>query len=303
METKNFIFNQEEPERLDKYLTKELNDISRSQIQRLINEGHVLLNGEEPLKTGVLLEKEDLVVVHLPPPIATNLIPEKISLDIIYEDDNVIVLNKPAGMVVHPSAGHESGTLVHALLAHTPFLEGIGGVQRPGIVHRLDKNTSGLVIVAKNDQSHKWLQDEFKKRRVEKIYYALVDGQPSTQNGKISAPIYRDRSHRKKMAIAPQGKGKNAETRFFLEKKFSHHTYLRIHPLTGRTHQIRVHLASINLPVAGDTLYGYKSPTIPLNRHFLHASSLKICLPGEMEKSEFFAKLPLELTEILDNLD
>jgi len=303
LETKQFIFNSDEPVRLDKYLTRELINITRSRIQRLINEGYVLLNGKKPFKTGVKLEKEDLVIVQLPSPIASNIIPEKIPLDIIFENDNVIVVNKPAGMVVHPSAGHDSGTLVHALLAHAPFLEGIGGIQRPGIVHRLDKNTSGILIVAKNDQSHRWLQKEFKNRNVEKIYHALVDGLPITQNGKISAPIYRDRSHRKKMAIAPIGKGKTAETKFFTEKKFTKHSYLRVHPLTGRTHQIRVHLASIQLPIAGDTVYGYKSPTIALKRHFLHASSLKIRLPGESEITEFSAKLPLELLAVIENLE
>lgn len=278
-------------------------DMTRSQIQRLIGEGYVLLNEKQPEKTGVFLEKNDRIVIHIPPPEPLSLIPENIPLDILFEDEHVIVIDKPAGMVVHPSAGHHSGTLVHALIAHDPFLNGIGGKKRPGIVHRLDKNTSGVLIIAKNEGSYQWLQQQFKSRSVEKIYFALVDGHPVTPNGKIVAPIYRDKVHRKRMAIAPAGRGKEAETRFFLEKDFKKHTLLRICPITGRTHQIRVHLASIGLPITGDRVYGYQTPTLPINRHFLHAATLKITLPGEKEERKFSAPLPTELTDILNKLE
>jgi len=303
LKTRIFIFDREETERLDKYLAQELPDISRSQVQRLIGEGYILLNGTQPVKNGVFLKKDDHITVYLPPPEPINLIPEDIPLDIIHEDDRVIVINKPAGMVVHPSAGHYSGTMVHALLAHAPFLGGIGGKQRPGIVHRLDKNTSGLIIVAKDDKNHNWLQGQFKFRKVEKIYFALVDGHPPTANGIIKAPIYRDRSDRKRMAIAPPGKGKSAETRFYLEKRFKNHSFMRVHLKTGRTHQIRVHLGSLKIPVTGDTVYGYSTPSIAIDRLFLHATKLKICLPGDKKKSEFNALLPDELQLILNDLE
>lgn len=302
MEEKLLVFSQDFPERLDKFVSSELSFISRSQIKKLIDDGFVLINGEQPNKSGVKLEKQDQITVFLPDPEKLDLEPEAIPLDVVYEDERVIVINKSAGMVVHPSAGHFSGTLVHALLAHTQFIAGIGGKNRPGIVHRLDKNTSGLVIVAKDDFSHQWLQDQFKYRKVEKTYFALVDGHPPTNSGIIRAPLYRSRSDRKKMAIAPSGKGKSAETHFYIEKRFTNHSYLRIKIKTGRTHQIRVHLASLKIPVVGDLVYGFSTPSIQMNRHFLHAGKLKIKLPNEKSQREFAAPLPDDLQEILKNL-
>jgi 23S rRNA pseudouridine1911/1915/1917 synthase len=173
---RDFIYNEDQAQRLDVFLTKEIPDISRSQVQRLIRDGQVLVNDVQPRKSGQMLESGDRIWVRIPPPEPLDLIPEAVDLAIIYEDDNVLVVNKPAGMVVHPSAGHDQGTLVHAVLAHAPFLAGIGGKMRPGIVHRLDKNTSGLILIAKNEPSHRWLQAQFKDRKVEKKYLALVDG-------------------------------------------------------------------------------------------------------------------------------
>lgn len=299
---KEIVYFRSESERIDKYLTNCFHEYSRAQVQRLIEDGCVLVNGVRPRKSGYLLQMNDRINIHFPDPEPLNLIAEKIPLDIIFEDENILVVNKPAGMVVHPSAGHIRGTLVHAVLAHLPDLEGIGGKRRPGIVHRLDKETSGVILIAKNQTSHYWLQRQFKLRKVEKLYIALVDGKPSTPTGRIIAPIYRDRSHRKKMAVAPQTKGKTAETEFYILKNYPKHTLLQVHPLTGRTHQIRVHLSSINLPISGDKVYGLKHSSINLDRHFLHASEVSVRLPGRKEKTRFFAALPRELEEILEKL-
>ncbi len=300
--TSNIMFDRDEPERLDKYLVSHFTDYSRSHLQRLIGEGFVNVNGSQPTKTGLLLEKGDLIEIQFPEPEPIDIIPENIPLEIIYEDKNLLVINKPAGMVVHPSAGHSNGTLVHAVMGHTSFLEGIGGKKRPGIVHRLDKDTSGIILVAKNDNSHQWLQRQFKLRNVEKFYLALVDGRPATPTGRIIAPIYRDRGQRKKMAIAPEGKGRPSVTEYQTIEQFSNHTLLRVHPLTGRTHQIRIHLSSLRIPIVGDSVYGHKKQRINLKRHFLHASELSIRMPGEKNKTTFKAELPDDLTEVLENL-
>ena len=283
-------------------MNEEIKDISRSQIQRMISERLVWVNGRNPAKNGYPLQKGDEIEVHISPPESLDLVPLDIPLDIIYEDQNVAVVDKPAGIVVHPSPGHSSGTLVNALLARLRISEGIGGKLRPGIVHRLDKNTSGIIIVAKNEASHHWLQRQFKQRVVEKVYHALVDGNPNTASGRIIAPIYRDPAHRQKMMIAPPGKGRPSETEFYVIRRYKDHAFLKVHPTTGRTHQIRVHLASIGLPVTGDTIYGKRSPSIKMDRHFLHASELAIHLPGEKELTKFSTELPDELQNILDTL-
>jgi 23S rRNA pseudouridine1911/1915/1917 synthase len=208
-------------------------------------------------------------------------------------------VNKPAGMVVHPSPGHDHGTLVHAALGHAPQMEGIGGEERPGIVHRLDKETSGLIVIAKNEQAHRWLQDQFRDRSVEKIYLALVDGKPPTPVGRVEAPIGRKATQRKLMAVVPPAKGRDAVSEYKTLESFPAHTLLEVHPLTGRTHQIRVHLAFLGCPVTGDTVYGRKKPSLDLKRHFLHAYRLKITLPGETNPRTFEAKLPVELDSVL----
>jgi 23S rRNA pseudouridine1911/1915/1917 synthase len=246
-----------------------------------------------------MLELNAHVQVTVPPPEPTKIIPEDIYLDIIFENDDVLVINKPASMVVHPGAGHKSGTLVHAILAHIPNIEGVGGEQRPGIVHRLDKNTSGLIVVAKNDRAHHWLSDQFKERKVDKNYLALVDGVPPTSKGRIEAAIGRDQTKRKTMAVTAPGRGRNAVSEYQTVERFPAHTLLKIKPITGRTHQIRVHLSFIGCPVVGDTVYGHRHPTIPLQRHFLHASSLSIVLPNEDAPKKFEAPLPEELTNAL----
>jgi len=294
-----FNFTDDKPQRLDKFLVNCMTDFSRSRLQDLIKQGNVIVNGETICKSSYMLELNAHVQVTVPPPEPTKIIPEDIYLDIIFENDDVLVINKPASMVVHPGAGHKSGTLVHAILAHIPNIEGVGGEQRPGIVHRLDKNTSGLIVVAKNDRAHHWLSDQFKERKVDKNYLALVDGVPPTSKGRIEAAIGRDQTKRKTMAVTAPGRGRNAVSEYQTVERFPAHTLLKIKPITGRTHQIRVHLSFIGCPVVGDTVYGHRHPTIPLQRHFLHASSLSIVLPNEDAPKKFEAPLPEELTNAL----
>jgi len=255
-----------------------------------------------PNKAGFSLSRNARVEVIIPPPEPSKLIPEAVPLDILFENDDVLVINKPAGMVVHPSAGHASGTLVHAVLAHAPEIEGIGGEKRPGIVHRLDKDTSGIIILAKNDRSQHWLSNQFQDRQVGKSYLALVDGAPPTPKGRIEAPIGRDPSHRQRMAITPPHKGREAISEYFTVESFDKHTLLEVHILTGRTHQIRLHLAFIECPVTGDTLYGQRQPSLLLSRQFLHAQRLSIIIPGEPSPRTMEAPLPKELAEILNSL-
>lgn len=294
-----FTFPGPDAKRLDVFLTTCLPEFSRSRLQGLIKDGFVRVNGKMASKAGLTLEAGDRVEVRIPPPAPTDLLPEAIPLDILFENEDVLIINKPAGMVVHPSPGHERGTVVHAALGHVPDLEGIGGEERPGIVHRLDKDTSGLLVIAKNERAHRWLQDQFRQRTVEKVYLALVDGRPPTPSGRVEAPIGRNTTHRKLMAVVPLNKGREAVTEYHTVESFPTHTLLEVHPLTGRTHQIRVHLAFLGCPVTGDTVYGRRKPTLPLTRHFLHAARLKITLPGESAPRQFEAPLPEELRQAL----
>lgn len=290
------------PERLDKYLTTRLPEFSRARIQGLIMEGFVEVDGLPARKGGVKLEGGERLRVRIPPPQPAGLIPEQIPLSVIFENDDLLIIDKPAGMVVHPAAGHDSGTLVHAVLGYDPDLEGIGGEERPGLVHRLDKNTSGLIAIAKNERAHRWLVEQFKERRVEKTYLALVDGKPPTPTGRIEAPIGRDPRNRKKMAIVKPEKGRQAISEYKTLESFPQHTLLEFHPLTGRTHQIRLHCAFLGCPIAADTTYGHRKPSLELTRHFLHAWRLKITLPGEQNPSLFEAPLPGELIQALEKL-
>ena len=298
----NFHFDKKAPERLDKYLVELLQEFSRSRIQALIAEGFVDVNGHAAKKSGQTLESGSHVTVRIPPPAPTNLIAEDIPLDIVFENNDLIVVNKPAGMVVHPAAGHSSGTLVNAMLGYEPDIEGIGGEERPGVVHRLDKETSGLILLAKNERAHRWLQDQFRLRRVEKTYLALVDGKPPTPSGRVETFIGRDPSHRKRMAIVSESRGREALSEYKTVESFANHTLLEFHPLTGRTHQIRLHCAFLGCPIVGDEIYGRKKSTVEIDRHFLHAYRLRIILPGEKEKRLFEAPLPDELERVLISL-
>lgn len=301
-ETVRFRYEQPEPVRLDHFLTENIAGYTRSRLQKLIRDGYVFVNGRPAKKSGQILEAGMDVLVEIPPVQPAGLEPEAIPLDIVFENTDLLVVNKSAGMVVHPSAGHQSGTLVHAALAHAPDIQGIGGEMRPGVVHRLDKDTSGLILLAKNDRTHHFLQKQFRDRTVQKQYLALVDGAPPTPDGIVEAAIGRDNHNRKRMAIVPPHRGRAAATEYHTIEAFENHTLLEAHPVTGRTHQIRVHLAFIGCPVVGDVLYGRKKPTVKIKRQFLHAARITIRIPDEQAPRTFEADLPSNLANILGGL-
>jgi 23S rRNA pseudouridine1911/1915/1917 synthase len=288
--------------RLDVSLVDHTSDLSRTQIQRLIREGMVQIDGTVVRKTSYPLEGGEWVEITVPEPAVSDLIPEAIPIDVIFENREVLIVNKSAGMVVHPSAGHAHGTLVNAALAHAPDIEGVGGEIRPGVVHRLDKDTSGLIILAKNDSAHRFIQRQFKNRKVEKRYLALVHGSPPTPEGRIEAPIGRDPRNRKRMAVLSPGRGRAAATLYYTVEAFDEYTLLEARPITGRTHQIRLHLDFIGCPVVGDRQYGKRSSPGLIPRHFLHAYNLRFILPGETTPVEFEAPLPEDLASFLAGL-
>lgn len=298
----NLRFEQETPERLDKFLVGQIQELSRSRIQSLIADGFVDVNGRAAKKAGQTLESGFSVTVRVPPAAPTDLVPEDIPLDIVFENEDLIVVNKPAGMVVHPAVGHSSGTLVNAVLGYEPEIEGIGGEERPGVVHRLDKETSGLILLAKNERAHRWLQEQFRVRKVDKTYLALVDGKPPTPSGRVEAHIGRDPGHRKRMAIVSGSRGRIAISEYKTLESFRNHSLLEFHPLTGRTHQIRLHCAFLGCPIVGDKVYGHRKSSVEIDRHFLHAYRLKIVLPGDKEARLFEATLPDELEGVLATL-
>lgn len=298
----SFRFEKEQEERLDHFLVERLPEFSRSRLQHLIRDGYVRVEGVLAKKSGQVLEPGQVIQVTIPPPAPTGLQPEQIPLDIVFENGDVIVVNKPAGMVVHPAAGHGSGTLVHAVLGYAPEIEGIGGKERPGVVHRLDKDTSGLILLAKNDRAHRWLQEQFRNRRVIKTYLALVDGRPATSRGRVEAPIGRDPAHRKRMAVLPVGKGREAISEYRTLETFEAHTFLEFRPLTGRTHQVRLHCAFLGCPIVGDRVYGRRKTSLILDRQFLHAAAIEIVLPGEAQARSFEAPLPPDLEAVLREL-
>jgi 23S rRNA pseudouridine1911/1915/1917 synthase len=282
--------------RLDKYVAEEYTELSRSYIQRLIVNGHVTVNNCVA-KGSLKLNVGDRVVLVMPPPIPSTPLPEEIPLVIVYEDNDLLVIDKSAGLTVHPAPGHPKHTLVNAVLAHCPDIE-INGSVRPGIVHRLDKNTSGLIIVAKNDAAHRDLSDQIKNRSVIKRYLVLVEGCLSPDRGIIEAPIDRDPSHRKRMAVVSEGR--EAFTQYQVIKHMDNYTLLEVTIKTGRTHQIRVHLSAIGFPVVGDEVYGRMSPG--LNRQFVHACYLGFKLPSSGEYIELRSDLPVDLEEALERI-
>lgn len=287
-------------ERLDKALVEFLPDLSRAQIQRLIEGGQVLINGQLPAKAGVRLEGGETAVVAVPAPVPSTLIAEAIPLQVVYEDADMLVLDKPAGLVVHPAAGHASGTLVNALLAHVKDFGGVGGSLRPGIVHRLDKDTSGLIVVAKHDAAQRALQAQFKLRKVEKQYVALVVGRPPTPSGRVEAAIGRDPRHRQRMAVVTNSelRSRMAVSEYRTREALRGYTLVDVKPETGRTHQVRVHMAFLGCPLAGDLLYGVSGGRYKLARHFLHAAVLTLKLPSGKTRT-FVAPLPAELEACL----
>ena len=291
--------------RLDRVLASEIAGHSRSQIQRLIEEGHVSLARVKVVKANTAVRDGDVITVSLPEPVAAEPSAEDIPLDILFQDADLIVVNKPAGMVVHPGAGNESGTLVNALLHHVTDLSGIGGELRPGIVHRLDKGTSGVMVVAKNDAAHQELSRQFHDREVEKQYVALVWGLVQ-QRKRIDIPIGRDPVHREKISTRAR-RARSAVTRVTWARHVPGLSLLRIAIHTGRTHQIRVHLNAIGHPIVGDSLYGGVHRRVPhdlravqrLTRPFLHAERLAFNHPRTGEYLEFTAPLPEELRGLL----
>ncbi len=299
----SFTQKTSQPERLDLFLVKCVPELSRARIQALIKAGNVELDEVVVLKMSTPVSLGQQVQINIPAAEPSELAPENIPLDIVFEDEHLLVVSKPAGMVVHPAAGHSAGTLVNAVLAHVPELTGIGGVQRPGVVHRLDKDTSGLILLAKDDATHQWLQNQFKDRKVQKTYIALVDGAPQTPTGRIEASIGRNSSRRKQMAVVPTGKGRESVSEYKVLQRFPDHTLIEVHPHTGRTHQIRVHMAFIGCPIVGDKVYGYKKSSLPIKRHFLHARDIEVVLLGEKEPRKFTAPLPEELNNLLETLE
>ncbi len=285
--------------RLDKFLANEMEGHSRSYIQKIITAGGVSIDGFPVYKKAERVSPGTEIEVIIPEVEETEMQGEDIPLDIIFENDDLIAVNKPAGMVVHPALGHPTGTLVQAVLGYAPEVEGVGGVKRPGLVHRLDQDTSGVILLAKNDRAHQFLQDQFRERQVDKEYLALVDGRPPTPNGRVDVAIGRDSKYRQRMAPALERDGKEAISEYFTLEEFPKHTYLRVKILTGRTHQIRVHLNFLGCPVVGDTVYGRKTPSIPVERQFLHAFRLSIVIPGEEDKHCFEAPLAKDLEGIL----
>ncbi len=284
--------------RLDKYVSDKIPGLSRSQAQKLIDEGFILVN-ERPSKASLKLVCGDKIHVTVPPPPSSELKPEAIPLKIVYEDIDLIIIEKPAGLTTHPAPGHPEHTLVNALLAHFPVLAEMGNTPRPGIVHRLDKDTSGLMIVAKNESARLNLAEQFRTRSVLKVYLALVKGKVTPPAGIIEADIGRDSGDRKKMAVVQEGR--EAKTEFHTVKNYDGYTLLEVKLHTGRTHQIRVHLEAIGFPVMGDTTYGVKVPF--LSRQFLHAHKLGFNLPSTGERVEFTSELPEDLKEALIKIE
>jgi 23S rRNA pseudouridine1911/1915/1917 synthase len=296
--TLSFIAEADE-ERLDKVIANYAPDLSRASAQRLIKDGAATVNGH-PSKPSYRVQAGDEIVVHVPIESPEQLLPEDIPLDIVYEDDVLLVVDKPAGMVVHPGAGHTSGTLINAVLAHCPPIADVGGADRAGLVHRLDKDTSGLILFAKDDATHTALQHQFKRRQVAKTYLALVEGQVQPREGIIEAPIGRDKRRRKKMAVVRGGR--KARTTYRVIEYFADHTLLEVHPHTGRTHQVRVHLAWLGYPLVGDAVYGHRRQRLLKSRHFLHAARLRFTHPATGEEVAFEAPLPPKLEGVLAQL-
>lgn len=284
-------------ERLDKFLSAMLPDQSRSYLQKIIKDGNVLVNGE-PKKSSYRLEDGDEVTADLPELKSPDIEPENIPLDILYEDDSILMVNKPKGMVVHPSAGHYTGTLVNAVLWHCQGqLSGINGVSRPGIVHRIDKDTTGVLVVCKNDAAHNAVAAQLKEHSITRKYRAIVHGVIKEDEGTVDAPIGRHPTERKKMASGVKN-GKRAVTHYRILERFQGYTYVECQLETGRTHQIRVHMASIHHPLLGDTVYGPAKDSHHLEGQTLHAMVLGLIHPVTGEYLEVEAPLP----EYFENL-
>lgn len=284
--------------RLDLFLAGSL-DMARNQVQKLIKEGRID-SGGRMTGAGDKVRPGDFLRVSLPPPQKAGVAAENTPLSIIYEDSWIVVINKDRGIAVHPGGGRHHGTLVNVLLYHIRDLSGVGGVERPGIVHRLDRDTSGVMVVAKHDKAHERLSSQFNARKIKKEYLALVHGQVRNEYGSIEAALGRNPVQRKKIMITP--KGRYARTDYEVVERFNGFSLVRLKPLTGRTHQIRVHLTSIGCPLVGDEMYGTRKCAIQLKGQFLHAARLGLFHPDDGRFMEFTAPLPAELDHILAGL-
>ncbi|UCC91105.1 MAG: RluA family pseudouridine synthase [Dehalococcoidia bacterium] len=295
---KVFSFEVDEPgTRLDKYVAEKCPELSRTQAQKLVADGNITVN-DHVAKAGAKLHVGDRVKITLPPPPPSPLSPEAMPLSIIYEDNDLLVIDKPAGLPIHPAPGHYSHTLVNAILAYLPNLPESEDPLRPGIVHRLDKDASGVMVVAKNSVAQASLINQFKSRSVVKAYLVLIKGHVTPDEGVIEAPIGRDPHDRKRMAVVAEGK--EARTQYYVIKHVGDYTLVEVRPETGRTHQIRVHLSAIGYPVVGDSVYGVKSPF--LSRSFLHACRLGFKSPSTGEYVEFTSELPPDLEQTLEKI-
>ncbi len=286
-------------ERLDKAVVAVVPNLSRAVVQRFVKKGQVTVNGRSS-KPSYRVEVGDEVVVRVPAERPPQVLPEQVALDVIYEDEHLLMINKPSGMVVHPAHGHESGTLVNAVLGYLPQVLDVGGPERSGIVHRLDKDTSGLIIVAKNETVRNALQRRFKRRQVKKTYLALVEGHPEPRQGAIDAPIGRHKRQRKRMAIVRSGR--DAYTAYRVIETFDDHSLVELQPETGRTHQLRVHMAWLGCPVVGDRIYGRRKQQLLKHRHFLHARRLELTHPVTGAPLSLTASLPDNLARLLQRL-
>ncbi|WP_077300359.1 RluA family pseudouridine synthase [Virgibacillus pantothenticus] len=295
--TKNkYIVREEDHKsRIDKLLADQNREVSRSRVQSWIAEAYVTVNGE-PVKANYKCQQGDLIEWIIPKAEPLSLVPEAIALDIVYEDKDILVVNKPKGMVVHPSAGHQHGTLVHALLYHCTDLSGINGVERPGIVHRLDKDTSGLLVVAKHDEAHQQLAEQLVKKTMKRTYQALVHGEIAHEKGMIEAPIGRDPKYRQKMSVVENGK--EAVTHFRVLRAYPDYSHVECQLETGRTHQIRVHMKYIGHPIVGDPKYGPRK-TLQANGQVLHAKELRFYHPISKQPMHFSTDLPAYFQELL----
>ena len=294
------IDNEFAGKRIDKFLALQWSDFSRNYIQKLIEQDNVVVN-DSKVKKSYIIEETDIIKVNIPEAETIDLQPQDLPLDIIYEDDDILVVNKQANLVVHPAPGHPDNTLVNALLHHCDNLAGISGVKRPGIVHRLDKDTTGVLVAAKNDKAQQSLTQQFKERKTKKVYWAVVQGHVKHQKAKIDAAIGRDPHDRKKMTVTSEN-SKKAISKFEVIDYYENYTLVKVKLLTGRTHQIRVHFEYIGHPIVGDQLYGYNKDELNVERQMLHAKLLGFYHPHTEAWQEFEADLWPDMENLLTEL-
>jgi len=295
------LISEESDLRIDAYISSKLDNLSRSAVQKLISDNNITVNNKA-INKNYKIKINDEIKVIMPPPQVLDVKAEDIELDIVYEDSDVAVINKPQGMVVHPAAGHYSGTLVNALMNNVEDLSSINGVLRPGIVHRLDKNTSGLLIIAKNDLSHSFLSNCLKEHSINRIYYALVEGVVKNDKGVINAPLGRSEKDRKKRCVTTKN-SKEAITNYDVIKRYKKYTLIKLKLETGRTHQIRVHMKHIGHPVVGDDVYGKEDKKFGLMGQLLHSKSIGFIHPTTKEYLEFDSELPDYFKKVLEKIE